>query len=227
LKHSDVRARLSEYLERDLPVEERSRIGAHLESCSDCERELGELRETVSLLRGLPEPTLPPGIGAAVMARIANGEGREPRVIMLFRRAADPRIAAALAAGLAGLIFLVDGDGLGVPPAPANGGAATLAGLPVNDPVSELYVQHVALENASSGACGPDTCGAAGVVSGFTPNVAVQQYVTQLRLEQARRQAHAQNLMQRLRGANHPYSASLASQFDARPNVTLAGWQPR
>jgi hypothetical protein len=30
-----------------------------------------------------------------------------------------------------------------------------------------------------------------------------------------------------LRGAGHPYSESLASQFDARPKVVMADWHPR
>lgn len=228
MKHSDVRARLSEYLERDLPAEERSRIGTHLESCSDCEREFGELRATVTLLRGLPEPELPSGLGAAVMARIANGEGREPRVHTLFRRAADPRFAAALAAGLAGLFFLVRSEDAGVLPQPSPGAAAGTPGATAQlAAASDFELQRRAFENAWREAHAGDGVMHAGVVSGFTPDAAVRQYMTQLRMDQARRQAQAQNFMRQLRGANHPYSASLASHFDAGANVMLAGWQPR
>ena len=221
--HSEIRARLSEYLERDLASEERARIGAHLESCTDCDRELSELRETVSLLRRLPEPTLPAGISDAVMARIARGEGREARVRTLFRRAAEPRFAAPLAAGLAGLFFLFQSPDVGVtPPAPSDGSNASALDvaehlLDANAAGADVWA------NARDGGSGSRTA----LPTGFTPAEIYRQYLNQTRLEEARGRAKIQQYARQLRGAGHPNSESLASRFESRSNVVLADWQPR
>jgi len=106
VKHSEIRARLSDYLQRDLDPEDRSRIETHLEACGPCGSELRELRATVSLLRSLPEPGHPPGLAEAVMARVARDARGPARVRSLLWRAAEPRFAAPLAAGIAGLFFL-------------------------------------------------------------------------------------------------------------------------
>jgi anti-sigma factor RsiW len=228
VKHSEIRARLSEYLERDLPAEERARIGAHLESCSDCERELGELRDTVSLLRGLPEPALPPGIGAAVMARIAQGEGREARVYSLFRRMAEPRFAAPLAAGLAGLFFLVQSDGPETGRVVAsNVERGNRSAASASDASGDFAAQRAAFELAWREARDGSDGAHAGVVSEFTPTAVYQRYITQVRMDAARRRSEAHEKLRQLRGAGHPISASLATHSDPRPNVVLADWQPR
>jgi len=227
VKHLEIRARLSEYLERDLPAEERSRIGAHLDGCVDCEKELSELRATVSLLRGLPDPVLPPGIGAAVMSRIAQGEGREARVHSIFRRIAEPRYAAPLAAGIAGLFFLVQQGGTG-PAHTADGkfDVVTSAAARAQEQSSAFLAERNAFENAWRESADGDAGSQAGVVSGFTPATAVRQYMGEVELEQARRRSQAQDVLRQLRGAGHPYSASLAAHSDTRPTVVLAGWQP-
>jgi anti-sigma factor RsiW len=224
--HSEIRARLSEYLERDLPGDQRAQVGAHLASCADCERELDALRDTVSMLRGLPEPELPAGISAAVMARIAQGEGREARVVSLFRRAAEPRFAAALAAGLAGLLFLSLPDARGPLP-PLALAAAPLPSLELAAADAAFAADHAGFEHARRGARERAEGASAGVMSGFTPVAAYQQYVSQVRLEEARRRAEMQDVVRQLRGAGHPNSASLANHFEPRANVVLADWQPR
>jgi hypothetical protein len=222
VKHSEIRDRLSEYLERELPAAERAQIGAHLESCGDCDRELNELSATVSLLRGLPEPALPPGIGAAVMQRIAQGEGREARVHVLFRRIAEPRFAAALAAGVAGLFFLA-GPGLDAAP--------TLPVAPGDEVAAFDTHGNFALEAferswRDSGDGSSDA--RVGLVSSVTPIDGYRQYVSRLRMEQAQRRARVQDTLRQLRGAGHPNSAMLASShFESQPIVSLAGWQPR
>ncbi len=224
--HSEIRARLSEYLERDLANDERARIGAHLESCTDCDRELNELRETVLLLRRLPEPTLPAGISEAVMLRIARGEGREARVRTLFRRAAQPRFAAPLAAGLAGLFFLFQAPDFTVTPerapAPVEGANASPLGVPAAFPDSIA-----ASDEAWAGPRDSGTGWRTTITSDFTPAAAYRQYVTQARMEEARGRAQIQQYARQLRGAGHPYSESLASRFESRPNIVLADWQPR
>jgi anti-sigma factor RsiW len=224
--HSEIRARLSEYLERDLTIEERARIGAHLERCTDCDRELNELRETVSLLRRLPEPTLPAGISEAVMLRIARGEGREARVRSLLRRAAQPRFAAPLAAGLAGLFLLFQAPDAAVTPqrAPAHVAVADASALGVPAGIPDAIA---ASDEAWVGSRDNGTGWRTAVTSGFTPAEAYRQYVTQARMEEARGRARMQEYARQLRGAGHPNSASLAARFESRPNIVLADWQPR
>ena len=228
MNHSEIRAHLSEYLERDLSGEERSRIDAHLEICSDCDRELSELRATISLLRRLPEPALPPGIGGAVMARIALGEGREARVHSLLRRTADPRFAALLAAGLAGVFFLVQSGDAGLSTQTSRAVASgTLARVAANGAATPVTAERGGVEEAWLNSRDSGLGSQAGVTSGFTPAAAYQQYVSQARREEAERRARIQEFARQLRGAGHPNSASLASHFEARPNVVLADWQPR
>ena len=65
--------------------------------------ELRELREVVSLLRTLPEPEPPEGLVQRVMERVAEIESR-PRYAS-WRREVAPVAGAALAAGIAGLLF--------------------------------------------------------------------------------------------------------------------------
>jgi len=104
MREAHVSDRLGDHLEGDLSLAELARVDAHLASCAECAAELRELRETVALLRGLPAPEPPTGLAAEVMRRIEAGEGRESRVVALFRRAQEPLFAAALAAGIAGLV---------------------------------------------------------------------------------------------------------------------------
>lgn len=115
-----VTDRLGDHLEGDLSLAEFARVERHLAACSDCADELRELRNTVSLLRGLPDPEPPVELADAVMRRIESGEGRPRRVAPSFRRIADPRFAIALAAGVAGLMIFASsefgtGDILGTP----------------------------------------------------------------------------------------------------------------
>ena len=94
---------MGDHLEGDLTPEDFTRVDAHLAECSACAAELRELRETVALLRGLPDPVPSPRLAADVMQRIeAEGDSRG-RVIELFREVAQPRVIAALAAGIAAL----------------------------------------------------------------------------------------------------------------------------
>lgn len=207
MKHSEFRARLSEYLERELIPEERSRVERHLESCPDCARELRELRATVSLLRRLPEPGHPPGLADAVMAQIALEASRPASLRSLVRRTAEPRVAALLAAGLAGFVLLVQA----VDPKLEPSGSTQIASLDGRLPS--------AFESGlwPSDEPRPRAVGASVLSNaiGYRPNS-----------EYARR-AHLQEVARLLRGAGHPYSESLASHFESQPTVVMADWQPR
>jgi hypothetical protein len=125
VSHADTDAhvseRLGEHLEGDLSLAEFALIDAHLERCKECATELRELRATIALLRGLPDPEPPADLTARVVQRIEAGETRRAsKVVALVRRAREPRFAAALAAGFAGLLAvtslnLSSGDFLGTP----------------------------------------------------------------------------------------------------------------
>jgi anti-sigma factor RsiW len=196
------RARLSEYLERDLDPDERSQIDAHLSDCAGCRRELSELRQTVSLLRQLPEPAHPPALADAVLARLAREANGPARVRPLFARLGEPRLALPLAAALAGFFLMLQPADPTLPTAVTS--SADFTRLP--------QPEWTGLEAL------PARSPRAGVVSGTTPAGIYAAYARRARLEEMARQ---------LRGAGHPFSESLAAHFEAQPSVALADWQPR
>jgi len=64
----ETRERLSGLLEEALDASERAEVGAHLDACPDCRRELDQLRATVSLLSRVERPRAPVGFVDRVMA---------------------------------------------------------------------------------------------------------------------------------------------------------------
>jgi len=97
-----VRSHLGDHLEGDLEIRFRARVDEHLGRCASCAKELRELRSTVALLRSLPAPQPPAELANDIMQRIGAGEGRIRRTPAVVRHLFGPRVAAALAAGLAG-----------------------------------------------------------------------------------------------------------------------------
>jgi anti-sigma factor RsiW len=67
---------MADYLEGDLPLQKRALFDAHLDACERCGRDLEELRATISLLRGLPDPEPPADLVDNAMRRIRAGEAR-------------------------------------------------------------------------------------------------------------------------------------------------------
>lgn len=76
MTHAEVRSDLGDYLEGDLPLARRALVDAHLDGCPACASRLATLRATVDALHSLEDPVPPPGLAAAVLARIEAGEGR-------------------------------------------------------------------------------------------------------------------------------------------------------
>ena len=64
----ETRERLSDLLDEALAASERALVGAHLDGCPDCRRELDRLRATVSLLSRVERPRAPVGFVDRVMA---------------------------------------------------------------------------------------------------------------------------------------------------------------
>ena len=64
----ETRERLSDLLDEALAAPERALVGAHLDGCPDCRRELDRLRATVSLLSRVERPRAPVGFVDRVTA---------------------------------------------------------------------------------------------------------------------------------------------------------------
>jgi anti-sigma factor RsiW len=86
MTHGEVRVQLGDYVEGDLPLARRALVDAHLDACDECAAILGQLRRTVDALHSLGAPEPPPGIAAAVLARIAAGEGQPGALARLAAR---------------------------------------------------------------------------------------------------------------------------------------------
>lgn len=108
MTHSEVRNQMPDYLEGDLPLDRRALFDAHLDECSECAREIAEMRWTIGALRTLPEPEAPGQMVDDVMRRIRLGEGQTTlldRLSALGSALLSPRIlapisVAAIAAGV-------------------------------------------------------------------------------------------------------------------------------
>jgi hypothetical protein len=111
VNHADVELRLADYLEGDLPLDDRALVDAHLDQCEPCSREVAEMQQTISLLRMLPEPEIPPMIAGNVMRRIRAGEGRPGLFARVGRGIAavfEPSfVLPASAAAVAALVMVV------------------------------------------------------------------------------------------------------------------------
>lgn len=106
MSDSHVADRLGDHLEGDLTSAEFAGVDTHLADCAECSAELSSLRQTVALVRGLPDPLPPSDLAANVMQRIeADAASRRP-VIELFRRMPAPIVYTALAAGFAALVAI-------------------------------------------------------------------------------------------------------------------------
>jgi anti-sigma factor RsiW len=126
--HRRAQKLLGDYLEGDLEPGQRTRVDGHLDECGECAREARELRQTVSMLRGLPMDVVPPDVADAVMTRIAAGEGRPPRWVRAYRSFGESGGGWALAAGVAALMIAVMLEP--VPTLESGGFAVPLAGAP-------------------------------------------------------------------------------------------------
>ena len=105
-RHRRVAALLSSYIDGQVTREERSVVEGHLPGCETCSRDLDELRQTASLMSGLP--VLAPG-RTYVLSSLSFQEAPARRPIYaLFA----PSIAAAACAVL--LVVIVSGQAAGV-----------------------------------------------------------------------------------------------------------------
>ncbi len=110
-----VQEHLSEYLEGELPLQEREQIEAHLQSCPSCAAERDELAALLNALGELPSAELPAGFHAALMERLhreANKkrEGIEPEAtkpVLMVRPGGKRQVTGRFASLAAGVLLLV------------------------------------------------------------------------------------------------------------------------
>ena len=130
MNHAEARSQMADYLEAELDLTKRALLDAHLDACESCSREFGEMRATIALLRGLPDPEPAPFLVESVMRRIREGEGSlgfGGRLREWIGTLASPQIAlpaTALGLGLlmaAGVLDprMLPGIGETLAPAPA------------------------------------------------------------------------------------------------------------
>ncbi len=106
MTHSRIRRRFDTYLDGTLDTAERSRVESHLAECASCHAEFAELRRTVELLHRLDDPEPPPDLAERILARIAEQEGSEAAGRLEGRWRGVPVVPLALAAGVAGLVWV-------------------------------------------------------------------------------------------------------------------------
>jgi hypothetical protein len=70
MEHTDIRHKLSEYIDNEIAPEERAAIEAHLAVCNDCAQALRELNKTVEHLHALSDMEVPAWLTARTMATV-------------------------------------------------------------------------------------------------------------------------------------------------------------
>jgi hypothetical protein len=146
---------MADYLDGELSLDFRALFDAHLDQCDDCSRELTDMRDTIRLLRTLPNPEPPVDLVSDVMQRIADGEAQPnwfERFLDQLSQWVIPRIAIPVTAVAAALMLtILTGDlSLGdldlrpaaQQPPPA---VASVKVAPVRAPSSVLSVSPVAV----------------------------------------------------------------------------------
>ena len=102
MNHSDIRHKLSEYIDDALAPDEKEAIEAHLASCTECTDALRELRKTIEQVKQLEEVEAPAWMTSKIMAKVREERERKKSV---FRLVVDS-LAANRAAGIVALLFL-------------------------------------------------------------------------------------------------------------------------
>jgi hypothetical protein len=84
MEHSDVRHRLSEYIDGSISAEEKTAVDEHLKTCQQCSDALHELQKTIELVRAI-EDTEPPGwMTQKIMANVRAEAGKKKGIFERF-----------------------------------------------------------------------------------------------------------------------------------------------
>lgn len=83
MEHTEIRRKLSAYLDNAVDATEKARIEAHLAQCGNCRGALRDLERTVGHLKSIPEVEPPPWLTARIMAHVRDAAVSKPS---LWRR---------------------------------------------------------------------------------------------------------------------------------------------
>jgi len=153
---------LSALLDQQLSPEEQATYDAHLQTCQQCQRALADLRQTVALVRALPQPALPRSFvlpAGTTLAperpmrqlRTATPIPQRRQRLWQYYAQRSVRAVSTLAAVL-GLIFILSGI---LPPLSHNGTAGGAVMAPASAPSSASSQKHSPGTTGSSGATPP------------------------------------------------------------------------
>lgn len=212
MNHADVKRQLADYLEGDLDLNDRASVDAHLDGCADCAQEVREMRQTIQLLRSMPEPEQPPMMAANVMRRIRAGE-------------TQPSFWQRVGRGLTSVLepsFVLPVSAMGV---------AALVTLVVRDP-QILDQWRVSPADSLSAETGASSLGAAQDIAGFPLTAAVPDaYAKDAYATDAYPTGPAGRMATREAGRGDAGSAKRAREFaafaadSAAPRVRVDGGQ--
>ncbi len=87
MNHTDIRHKLSEYLDNAVSTDEQAVIEAHLATCSECSNALEELRKTLAHIKDIEEIEPPAWMATKIMAQVRAETKQEKS---LFNRILRP-----------------------------------------------------------------------------------------------------------------------------------------
>ena len=75
-KHTEIRRKLSDFLDDAVTPAEKAVIEAHLAQCPQCRKAHEDLKKTIAHMKGLPEVEPPPWLTERIMAKVREEAGR-------------------------------------------------------------------------------------------------------------------------------------------------------
>lgn len=112
---SEVRGLLSAYMDKMLPATQMQAIAEHLSLCPDCQKELWQLEDTVTLLHRLGEVEPPPDLTEAIMNTIQSSKKKDRARISIWHRLQSRKSLGGLIVVAACLLIVAVVVGQGFP----------------------------------------------------------------------------------------------------------------
>jgi hypothetical protein len=84
MEHTDVRHRLSEYIDGSISADEKTAIDGHLKTCTQCSDALHELRKTIELVKTIDDAEPPEWMTQKIMANVRAEAGKEKGLFERF-----------------------------------------------------------------------------------------------------------------------------------------------
>jgi anti-sigma factor RsiW len=96
MNHEEIKARLNEFLDNELPARERAEVLRHVAACPDCGREVTDYKKAAARLFAAPSVSERPAFATRVMARLREREEHSP-LAFLFQWKTAFALSALLA----------------------------------------------------------------------------------------------------------------------------------